>query len=198
MTELLGKGGTIFFLLNDKEKNQFEIICFPICKCKQAHLHNISCLKLIVTTLNTILRQIIDTIPHYHHFRFFISFFILHDLLTLTILCESFSNIFHQLAFWDPFIIHLFGMEWTKGVHHSQKTMYLLFSELLLSPHYIKEWPYRMILRFCNVSLLQKLKMYWSTVMIFLSEITVEFICSWIHFPENILNNDWFWWLLLY
>lgn len=148
--------------------------------------------------MNTILRQNIDTIPHYHHFLFFISFFILHDLLTLIILCVSFSNIFHQLAFWDPFIIHLFGMEWTKGAHHSQKTMYLLFSESLLNPHYIKEWPYRTTLHFCNASLLQKLKMYWSTVMIFLSEITVEFICSWFHFPENILNNDWFWWLLLY
>lgn len=148
--------------------------------------------------MNTILWHNTDTIPYSHHFLFFIPFFILHDLLTLTILCLSFLNIFHKLAFWGPIIIHLLDIEWTMGAHHSQKTMYLLFSESLLNPRYIKGWPYR-TLHFCNVYLLKKLKMYWSTILkFFLSEIAVEFICSWFPFPGNVLNNDWLWWLWLY
>lgn len=41
MNELVVKRSTIFFLLNDKKKNQFEMICFSISKCKLAHLQNI-------------------------------------------------------------------------------------------------------------------------------------------------------------
>jgi hypothetical protein len=133
MNELPVKGDTIFFLLNDKEKNQSEIMCFPVCKCKWVHLHNILYLKLIVTRLNTVSRQNIATSPYNHHF-FSQSSCIAHFYSLLYGIYKYIDLIDSQSFYFSTFVFIQFRSQ--KPIIHI-KQIYLIFLESLLNTHFI-------------------------------------------------------------